>query len=150
MVDQYGLAQLFIMKDPAARVAGARVAAPKVDSRLAILRSIVAEYAIKAFNPTPFWKVVADMFNVLLDADSSFVSIVERNGGAWVVIADGDNSYSATIDMSTVPEGVALTDINEWQLAVVEATREYADDQTGKVLVAAGETRLRAYPVFEE
>jgi hypothetical protein len=130
--------------------AGARtVEAPKVDTRISMLRSIVAEFGIKAFNPSPFWNVVRDMFNVALDADESFVSVVERNGGAWVVIADGDDSFSATIETSTVPEGLALTDINEWQLTVVEATREYADDK-GKVVVAAGENRLRAYPILED
>jgi hypothetical protein len=149
MVDQFGISATIIMgATSSVRGRTAVATAPKVDSRLTILRKVVAEYAIKSFNPSPFWKVVADMFNVQLDADESFVSIVERNGGAWVVIADGDDSYSATIDMSTVPEGVALTDINEWQLAVVEATREYADN--GKVVVSAGESRLRAYPVFEE
>lgn len=125
-----------------AKVVAGRTA---VDSRIAMLRQAVVEFAIVAFNPTPIWQAVRDLFDVDLVADTAFVSLVERNGGAWITVVDGDDSYSAVVDRSSIPEGLELSAINEWHLAVVEATRDAKDYKIEK-----GVKRLRAYPILEE
>lgn len=119
--------------------------ATEVVSRLSILQGVIAEFGIKGFNPTPIWKAIRDLFNVNLADDAAFVSLVQRNGGSWIVVkAEDGTAYSFVVDASSMPKDVDPSAVADWHLCVVEATRTVEDYK-----ITALEKRLRAYPVFE-
>lgn len=115
----------------------------KIDSRLSALRAAAAEFGIVSFNPSPVWAVSREIGEFSIEADE-FCELVQRGGGSWIVLHDGDDSFSATVDANSMPDGVAIEAVVDWKVAVVVASRDVAEYK-----IVKGTARFRAYPILD-